>query len=121
MSLDRRDFLRSSATLSGGLIIALRLPGCAKPARTPPRAADQLRHLPAARINEIPRIDVYLLDSSEPPGGIGEPATALVAPAVCNAIQAATGKRLRSLPLAHATSSPGLSAPHHSQAEGELP
>jgi isoquinoline 1-oxidoreductase subunit beta len=52
------------------------------------------------RIQETPRIDVYLLDSSAPPGGIGEPATALVAPAVCNAIHAATGKRLRSLPLA---------------------
>jgi isoquinoline 1-oxidoreductase beta subunit len=52
------------------------------------------------RINEIPRIDVYLLDSSAPPGGIGEPATALVAPAVCNAIHTATGRRLRSLPLA---------------------
>jgi isoquinoline 1-oxidoreductase beta subunit len=52
-----------------------------------------------ARINEVPRIDSYVLDSSEAPGGIGEPATALVAPAVCNAIYAATGRRLRSLPL----------------------
>jgi isoquinoline 1-oxidoreductase beta subunit len=51
------------------------------------------------RMNEIPRIDVYLLDSSEPPGGIGEPATALVAPAICNAIHTASGRRLRSLPL----------------------
>jgi isoquinoline 1-oxidoreductase subunit beta len=53
-----------------------------------------------ARISEIPRIDVYSVDSEEAPGGIGEPATALVAPAVCNAIYAATGRRLRSLPLA---------------------
>jgi isoquinoline 1-oxidoreductase beta subunit len=52
-----------------------------------------------ARMNEIPRIDVYTIDSEEAPGGIGEPATALVAPAVCNAIYAATGRRLRSLPL----------------------
>ncbi|HEY0768228.1 MAG TPA: xanthine dehydrogenase family protein molybdopterin-binding subunit [Steroidobacteraceae bacterium] len=52
------------------------------------------------RMNEIPRIDVFILDSSAAPGGIGEPATALVAPAVCNAIHAASGKRLRSLPLA---------------------
>jgi isoquinoline 1-oxidoreductase beta subunit len=52
------------------------------------------------RMNEIPRIDAYILDSSESPGGIGEPATALVAPALANAIHAATGKRLRSLPLA---------------------
>ena len=52
-----------------------------------------------ARINEAPRVDAYVVDSSEAPGGIGEPATALVAPAVCNAIYAATGRRLRSLPL----------------------
>jgi isoquinoline 1-oxidoreductase beta subunit len=53
-----------------------------------------------ARMNEIPRIDVYAIDSEEAPGGVGEPATALVAPAVCNAIYTATGRRLRSLPLA---------------------
>jgi isoquinoline 1-oxidoreductase subunit beta len=52
------------------------------------------------RMSETPRIDVFILDSTEPPGGIGEPATALVAPAVCNAIRAASGQRLRSLPLA---------------------
>lgn len=51
------------------------------------------------RINEIPRIDVHLLPSDELPGGIGEPAVALVAPAIGNAICAATGKRLRSLPI----------------------
>jgi isoquinoline 1-oxidoreductase beta subunit len=52
-----------------------------------------------ARMNEAPRVDAYLIDSTEAPGGIGEPATALVAPAVCNAIFSATGRRLRSLPL----------------------
>jgi isoquinoline 1-oxidoreductase beta subunit len=52
------------------------------------------------RINEAPRIDTYLVASTESPGGIGEPATALVAPALCNAIHAATGRRLRSLPVA---------------------
>jgi isoquinoline 1-oxidoreductase beta subunit len=51
------------------------------------------------RINEIPKIEVYLMDSNEKPGGMGEPATALVAPAVCNAIYAASKKRLRSLPI----------------------
>ena len=45
------------------------------------------------------RIDVFILDSTQAPGGIGEPGTALVAPAVCNAIHAASGRRLRSLPL----------------------
>ncbi len=52
-----------------------------------------------ARMNEMPRIDSYVIDSDEAPGGIGEPAVALVAPAVCNAIYTATGRRLRSLPL----------------------
>jgi isoquinoline 1-oxidoreductase beta subunit len=52
------------------------------------------------RCNELPQIDVELLPSDAPPGGIGEPAVALVAPAICNAIFAATGRRLRSLPIA---------------------
>jgi CO/xanthine dehydrogenase Mo-binding subunit len=51
------------------------------------------------RMDDAARIDTYVIDSNEPPGGVGEPATALVAPAVCNAIYTATGRRLRSLPL----------------------
>ncbi len=51
------------------------------------------------RSNEVPELDVHLLESVAPPGGIGEPAVALVAPAICNAVFAATGKRLRSLPI----------------------
>jgi isoquinoline 1-oxidoreductase beta subunit len=52
------------------------------------------------RLPEVPRIDVHLLESSEAPGGVGEPGTAVVGPALANAIFAATGKRLRSLPIA---------------------
>lgn len=51
------------------------------------------------RLNEAPRIDSFIIESTEAPGGIGEPATALVAPAICNAIFAATRQRVRSLPL----------------------
>ncbi len=51
------------------------------------------------RMNEVPEIDVMLVDSDAEPGGMGEPSTALVAPAVANALFAATGQRLRSLPL----------------------
>ncbi len=52
------------------------------------------------RLNETPVIEVHLMESTEKPGGMGEPAVALVAPAVCNAIYSATRKRLRKLPIA---------------------
>ena len=51
------------------------------------------------RINEAPRIDVALVNSSEAPGGIGEPGTSCVMPALTNAIFAATGTRIRKLPV----------------------
>jgi isoquinoline 1-oxidoreductase beta subunit len=51
------------------------------------------------RINEAPAIEVHLVDSAEAPGGIGEPGTSAVIPAVANAIWAATGKRIRRLPV----------------------
>jgi isoquinoline 1-oxidoreductase beta subunit len=51
------------------------------------------------RINEMPAIEVYLVPSTEAPGGIGEPGTVGVAPALTNAIFAATGKRIRKLPI----------------------
>jgi len=52
------------------------------------------------RGNELPLLDIELLDSDEPPGGIGEASVAVVAPAICNGIFSATGKRLRRLPIA---------------------
>ncbi|MGG1948487.1 xanthine dehydrogenase family protein molybdopterin-binding subunit [Trinickia sp. NRRL B-1857] len=51
------------------------------------------------RMNEAPPIEVHLVQSSEAPGGIGEPGTAALAPAVTNAIYAATGTRVRKLPV----------------------
>jgi isoquinoline 1-oxidoreductase beta subunit len=51
------------------------------------------------RMNEVPRVEVYRVDSSEAPGGLGEVGTAIAAPALGNAIFAATGVRLRSLPV----------------------
>jgi isoquinoline 1-oxidoreductase beta subunit len=51
------------------------------------------------RGHELPQLDVQLLDSEETPGGIGEAAVALVAPAICNALVSATGRRLRKLPI----------------------
>jgi CO/xanthine dehydrogenase Mo-binding subunit len=57
------------------------------------------------RMNEMPPIDVHLVRNSEAPGGIGEPGTAVTAAALANAVYAATGKRLRKLPL-----QPGLAS-----------
>jgi len=54
---------------------------------------------PVVRMPASPKIEAYLVDSTEKPGGIGEPATALISPTVANAVFAATGKRLRKLPL----------------------
>ena len=51
------------------------------------------------RINETPQIDVALVKSPEVPGGIGEPGTSCVMPALTNAIFAATGTRIRKLPI----------------------
>jgi isoquinoline 1-oxidoreductase beta subunit len=54
---------------------------------------------PPLRMNESPVVETYLVKSAEMPGGIGETPTAAVAPAVTNAIFAATGKRIRVLPI----------------------
>ena len=51
------------------------------------------------RMNEAPPIEVHLVASTEDPTGIGEPTVPVIAPAICNAISNATGKRLRRLPI----------------------
>ncbi|TCR62574.1 molybdopterin-binding aldehyde dehydrogenase-like protein [Bosea sp. BK604] len=51
------------------------------------------------RINEAPMVETHIIGSAEAPGGLGEAATAIVTPAVTNAIFAATGKRVRTLPI----------------------
>ena len=56
---------------------------------------------PVARMNDAPvNVDVQIVDSDAPPAGVGEPGVPPFAPALCNAIYAATGKRVRELPLA---------------------
>ena len=55
------------------------------------------------RLAEMPVVEVYIVPSNEAPGGVGEPGTPPIAPAVCNAIFAATGKRIRRLPIGKVT------------------
>ena len=54
---------------------------------------------PVLRINQMPAIDVHIVPSTDKPTGVGEPGVPVIAPAVANALAAATGKRNRNLPL----------------------
>jgi isoquinoline 1-oxidoreductase subunit beta len=54
---------------------------------------------PVLRMNEMPRVDVHIVASTEKPGGIGEPIVATCGPSVANAVFVATGKRVRKLPI----------------------
>jgi isoquinoline 1-oxidoreductase beta subunit len=51
------------------------------------------------RMNEAPDIEVHVVQNFEPPGGLGEAGTSAIVPAVANAVFAATGKRVRKLPI----------------------
>jgi isoquinoline 1-oxidoreductase beta subunit len=54
---------------------------------------------PVVRLSESPAVDVHVVNSDGPLGGIGEPGTPPIAAAVCGAIYAATGRRIRKLPI----------------------
>jgi isoquinoline 1-oxidoreductase beta subunit len=55
---------------------------------------------PVLRINEMPVVETHMIASEEAPGGVGEPGVPCIAPAVCNAIFRASGRRVRQLPIA---------------------
>jgi isoquinoline 1-oxidoreductase beta subunit len=55
--------------------------------------------LPVLRLAHAPRVETHLVASTRSPGGVGEPGTPPIAPAVANALFALTGRRLRELPL----------------------
>ncbi|HYT82796.1 MAG TPA: molybdopterin cofactor-binding domain-containing protein, partial [Gemmatimonadales bacterium] len=54
---------------------------------------------PMLRLADMPQVEVHIVPSTDSQGGVGEPGTPPIAPAVCNAIFAATGKRIRKLPI----------------------
>ena len=54
---------------------------------------------PLLRVDEMPKVEVHIVDSAADPTGVGEPGTPVIAPAVANALFAATGQRLRRLPF----------------------
>ena len=58
---------------------------------------------PMLRMSEMPVVEVHIVSSSEHPGGVGEPGTPPIAPAVANAVSALTGTRVRRLPIRVAT------------------
>jgi isoquinoline 1-oxidoreductase beta subunit len=74
--------LRGAITIAGGHVVQ-----------------SNFHDYPLLRINEMPTVEVHILPSAEAPGGVGEPGTPPIAPAVINAIFAATGTRIRSLPI----------------------
>ena len=67
-------------------------------------ATGNFNDYPLLRLEHSPAIEVHLIASRQPrPGGVGEPGLPGVAPALCNAIHAATGQRIRALPVLAAT------------------
>lgn len=58
---------------------------------------------PVVRMRDAPRVETHIVNQGDPWGGIGEPGTAPIAPAVCNAILALTGKPVRALPIQGST------------------
>jgi isoquinoline 1-oxidoreductase beta subunit len=89
-----------SAQMEGGFIYALTATLYGKITVDHGRVQQTNFHTyPMVRIAEAPAVETHILDSGQAPGGLGEPGVPTVAPAVCNAIFAATGKRIRRLPI----------------------
>src|SRR5580658_9674997 len=65
---------------------------------------DNFNNYRVLRINEMPKVEVHVVPSHEPPTGVGEPGVAPLGPALANAIFAATGKRIHVLPFSRAQS-----------------
>ncbi len=89
------------AQLQGGVIFGISAVLTGEVTVTDGRVQQSNFHdYPVLRLNEAPRIETHLIENHEKPGGVGETGTACVQAAVCNAVFAATGQRVRTLPLA---------------------
>ena len=84
----RRDRVRSSAALWGEVTL---VDGRVQ--------QQQLTDYRVMRMNEMPAIGVHIVPSTQSPGGVGEPGTSVAIPALTNAVFAATGRRIRKLPI----------------------
>jgi isoquinoline 1-oxidoreductase subunit beta len=90
----------AAAQIMGGIIMALST--CVDEAITLDQGAvmqSNFHDYPILRLAEAPEVDVHFVESSASMGGIGEPGVPPTAPALANAIFAATGKRIRQLPF----------------------
>jgi len=88
------------AQLEGGLLFGLS--AALKERATVTRGAFDQKNFedyPVLRIDEVPEVDLHVVESTAPPSGTGEQTTTVVAPALANAIFAATGARVRQLPF----------------------
>jgi CO/xanthine dehydrogenase Mo-binding subunit len=88
------------AQLEGGLLFGLS--AALKEHGTVSRGAFDQKNFedyPILRMDEVPEVEIHVVESTEPPSGAGEPTTTVVAPALANAIFAAAGARIRRLPF----------------------
>jgi isoquinoline 1-oxidoreductase beta subunit len=102
----------AKAQIEGGILFGLSAALAEEITLTSGAVVQQNFHdYPLLRLNEAPAVEVEFIASSQPPGGLGEPGTPPIAPALVNAVFAATGVRLRALPLAASTAMLGAKPP----------
>jgi isoquinoline 1-oxidoreductase beta subunit len=90
----------AAAQIEGGVIFGLTAALCGEITVEQGRVVQSnFRDYPLLTMGTVPAVEVHLLKSRDAPGGVGEPGVPPVAPAVANALFAATGRRLRVLPL----------------------
>ena len=91
---------RVLAQMEGGIIYGLSIALFGKiPVKNGAVRQGDFDEYPVLRIHQTPKIFISIMDSNDPPTGVGEPPTPVVAPALANAIAAAGGPRIRELPL----------------------